>query len=191
MARLESAMISLGTEAPQFALEDVLSGQTVGRDEILAGKQGLLVLFVCVHCPYVMHVEAELGAIGREYGSRIGMVAIQPNDIEQYPEDAPEGMRAQAARLGWSFPYLLDSTQQVARAFAAACTPDIFLFAADRRLVYRGQLDNSRPRRGDRGNDIPVTGADLRAAMDALLTGAAPSSEQQPGIGCSIKWKDA
>ncbi len=190
MAKLESAMVSLGSDAPPFELEDVLSGKAVGRDDVLAGKQGLLVLFVCVHCPYVKHVEAELGRIGAEFGEQIGIVAIQPNDVAQYPEDGPDGMRAQAQRLGWNFPYLLDETQEVARSYDAVCTPDLFLFDAEARLVYRGQLDGSRPRRKDSGNDVPVTGEDLRAALKAVLSGVVPAPEQTPGIGCSIKWRD-
>jgi hypothetical protein len=191
MAKLESAMVSLGTKAPPFALEDVLSGRTIGRDEVLAGKGGLLVMFVCVHCPYVKHVEAELGRIGREFGDRMGVVAIQPNAVEQYPEDGREGMREQAERLGWTFPYLLDGTQEVARRYDAVCTPDLFLFDQDARLVYRGQMDSSRPRRKDSGNDLPVTGEDLRAAIDAVLSGRAPAAEQRAGIGCSIKWRES
>ena len=184
-------MVSLGTEAPAFELTDVVSGRAVGRDDALAGKHGLLVLFVCVHCPYVKHIEAELGRIGEEFGERIGIVAIQPNDIAQYPEDGPEGMRAQAQRLGWTFPYLLDSTQEVARSYDAVCTPDIFLFDRTARLVYRGQMDESRPRRRDAGNDLAVTGEDLRAALRAVLAGTAPAAEQRAGIGCSIKWRAA
>ena len=191
MAKLESTMVSLGTEAPAFELEDVISRKAVGRDDVLVGKSGLLVLFVCVHCPYVKHVERELGVIGKEFGDRIGVVAIQPNDIVQYPEDGPEGMRAQAQRLGWTFPYLLDETQEVARSFDAVCTPDIFLFDSEARLVYRGQLDESRPRRKDSGNDHPVTGEDLRGALNALLAGREPAAEQRAGIGCSIKWREA
>ena len=191
MAKLESTMVSLGTEAPAFELTDVVSGRATSRDDVLAGKDGLLVLFVCVHCPYVKHIEAELGRIGEEFGERIGIVAIQPNDIAQYPEDGPEGMRAQAQRLGWTFPYLLDSTQEVARSYDAVCTPDIFLFDRTAQLVYRGQMDESRPRRRDAGNDLPVTGEDLRAALRAVLAGTTPAAEQRAGIGCSIKWRAA
>ena len=191
MAKLESTMVSLGTEAPAFELTDVVSGRATSRDDALAGKDGLLVLFVCVHCPYVKHIEAELGRIGEEFGERIGIVAIQPNDIAQYPEDGPEGMRAQAQRLGWTFPYLLDSTQEVARSYDAVCTPDIFLFDRTAQLVYRGQMDESRPRRRDAGNDLPVTGEDLRAALRAVLAGTTPAAEQRAGIGCSIKWRTA
>ena len=184
-------MVELGTEAPQFRLTDVMSGRVLSREDVLAGKRGLLVLFVCVHCPYVKHVEAELARIGRDYSPQIGIVGIQSNDIAQYPEDGPEGMRAQAERLGWSFPYLLDPTQEVARAYDAACTPDIFLFDAEARLVYRGQLDRSRPRRGDAGNELAVDGADLRAALDALLAGRPPLAEQRSSLGCNIKWRTA
>ncbi len=191
MAKLESAMVSLGTEAPAFELKDVVSGKAVGRDDVLEDRRGLLVMFVCVHCPYVKHIEAELGRIGADFGEQIGIVAIQPNDIAQYPEDGPDGMRAQAERLGWKFPYLLDETQEIARSYDAVCTPDLFLFDGEARLVYRGQLDGSRPRRKDSGNDLPVTGQDLRAAIAAVLAGEPPAAEQQAGIGCSIKWREA
>ena len=191
MAKLESTMVAIGTEAPAFELEDVLSGAAMGRDDVLAEKQGLLVLFVCVHCPYVKHIEEQLGRIGEDFGEQIGIVAIQPNDIAQYPEDGPEGMRSQAERLRWKFPYLLDRTQEVARSYDAVCTPDLFLFDREARLVYRGQMDRSRPRRKDSGNDLPVTGEDLRAAINALLSGKPPVLEQRASIGCSIKWREA
>ena len=159
-----------------------------------ASRRGLLVMFICVHCPYVKHVEEELARIGRDYFGELGqgpiaLAAIQSNATVQYPEDSPEAMRAQAERLGWRFPYLLDGTQEVARAYGAACTPDFFLFDSSMRLVYRGQLDGSRPRRRDSGNDIPVTGKDLRAAMDAVIGGKAPSGDQRSSIGCNIKWR--
>ncbi len=191
MAKLASTMVAIGTDAPAFELEDVVSRAAVGRDDVLSDKQGLLVLFVCVHCPYVKHIEEQLGRIGEDFGEQIGIVAIQPNDIAQYPEDGPDGMRAQAERLGWNFPYLLDQTQEVARSYDAVCTPDLFLFDREARLVYRGQIDGSRPRRKDSGNDLPVTGEDLRAAIEALLAGNPPLLEQRAGIGCSIKWRDA
>jgi hypothetical protein len=192
-------MVELGTVAPPFELTDVVSGQALSRDDVFAGdgsakRAGLLVMFVCVHCPYVKHVEAELGKIGKDYyGSGdgpIAIVAIQSNDTAQYPEDGPEGMRDQAARMGWTFPYLLDETQEVAREYGAACTPDFFLFDSELKLAYRGQLDDSRPQRKDSGNDLPVTGKDLRAAMDALVAGAKPSTEQRSSIGCNIKWRE-
>ncbi len=199
MSRTESMMVELGTVAPGFALLDVLSGKMLSRDEVFSpggeAKKGLLVMFVCVHCPYVKHLEEELGRIGFDYAGRhgegpIAVVAIQSNDIGQYPEDGPDGMREQANRLGWTFPYLLDETQEVARAYEAACTPDFFLFDADLKLVYRGQLDDSRPQRKDFGNDLPVTGKDLRAALDAVVAGEKPSAEQRSSIGCNIKYRD-
>jgi hypothetical protein len=200
-------MVHLGTIAPEFRLLNVLTGEAVSRDDLFnigstakfnigsTAKRGLLIMFLCVHCPYVQHVEQELARIGRDYfgdtgSGPIAIAAIQSNDIGQYPEDGPQPMREQATRLGWSFPYLLDQTQEVARAYEAACTPDFFLFDANLRLVYRGQLDDSRPRRGDFGNDEPVTGRDLRAAMDALIAGKLPATEQRSSIGCNIKWRD-
>ncbi len=198
MSRTESAMEPLGLVAPDFRLYDVVTGTNLSLAEIVntksAKRLGLLVMFVCVHCPYVKHVEAELARIGRDYygptgGGPVAMAAIQSNDIDQYPEDAPEPMREQAGRLGWTFPYLLDSTQEVARAYHAACTPDFFLFDSGLRLVYRGQLDDSRPRRHGFGNDEPVTGRDLRAAIEDVIAGRQPGAEQRPGIGCNIKWK--
>ncbi len=172
MSRTQSAMVELGTVAPAFELVDVVSGRAVGRDDVLAlawdddrsdqanlmpgggasknGRHGLLVMFVCVHCPYVKHVEAELARIGADYEGKIAMVAISSNDVEAYPQDGPAEMKKQAERLGWRFPYLLDESQEVGRSYAAACTPDFFLFDAEMKLVYRGQLDGSRPRRGDR-----------------------------------------
>jgi hypothetical protein len=198
MSRTESTMVELGTLAPAFELLDVVSGRAMGRDDVFglggAGKKGLLVMFVCVHCPYVKHVEEELARIGRDYFGEdgegpIAMAAIQSNDLGEYPQDGPEPMRGQAERLGWRFPYLLDETQEVARAYGAACTPDFFVFDADLRLVYRGQLDESRPQRKDFGNDIPVTGSDLRAALDAVVAGEKPSAEQRSSIGCNIKYR--
>ncbi len=199
MSRTESIMVELGRVAPEFAIPDVVSGKTLAIDDLMARpdgrRRGLLVMFVCVHCPYVKHVEAQLARIGHDYWGQngegpIAIAAIQSNDIEQYPEDAPGPMREQAARLGWTFPYLLDETQAVARGYDAACTPDFFLFDGQLRLVYRGQLDDSRPRRKDFGNDIPVTGRDLRAAIDGLLAGQPPLAEQRSSIGCNIKWRD-
>ena len=212
MSRTESMMVKLGTLAPAFELENVLTGKAMSRDDIFAlvsddntdtnpstrggtsKKHGLLVMFLCVHCPYVNHIEEELARIARDYfGEKgdgpIAIAAIQSNDIEQFPADGPDGMREQAARLGWSFPYLLDQTQEVARAYEAACTPDFFLFDAEMHLVYRGQIDNSRPRRKDFGNDDPVSGRDLRAAMDAVIAGKRPDPEQRNSIGCNIKWR--
>ena len=206
MSRTQSTMVELGTVAPAFELVDVVSGRAVGRDDVFAavsedaradgancaatGCHGLLVMFLCVHCPYVKHVEEELARIGRDYEGRIGIVAISSNDVEAYPQDSPEEMKKQAERLGFRFPYLYDETQEVARVYDAACTPDLFLFDGEMKLVYRGQLDDSRPRRGDSGNDIPVTGKDLRAAMDAVIAGKRPDPNQRFAVGCNIKWKE-
>jgi hypothetical protein len=197
VSRTESAMVQLGTIAPAFELVDVVSGKALSRDDIFAGtaRRGMLVMFVCVHCPYVKHVEEELARIGNDYygtngDGPIAIAAIQSNDIQQYPEDGPDAMRDQAQRLGWCFPYLLDELQEVARSYEAACTPDFFLFDAEMRLAYRGQLDASRPRRKDYGNDVPVTGSDLRTAMDALIAGEKPDPDQRSSIGCNIKWRE-
>jgi peroxiredoxin len=184
MARTASTMLALGTVAPDFSLPDVISGTTLTRDQI-AGPRGLLVMFLCAHCPFVQHVNAELGRLGRDYADRgIGIVAIGSNDAVTYQEDSPPGLRHQAEEQGFQFPYLFDESQQVARAYQAACTPDFFLFDADKKLVYRGQLDGSRP-----GNQVAVDGRDLRAAMDQVLEGKPVPTEQQPSIGCNIKWK--
>jgi peroxiredoxin len=189
MSRTESTMVELGTEAPAFELPDVVTGRAVGRDD--AARNGLLVMFICVHCPYVRHVEQELARIGRDYEGKLGIVAISANDTIAYPEDGPEEMKAQAQRLDFRFPYLFDETQEVAHAYNAACTPDFFLFDAAMKLVYRGQLDDSRPRRRDLGNDIPVTGKDLRRAMDDVLAGRRPDTSQRTSLGCNIKWREA
>jgi thiol-disulfide isomerase/thioredoxin len=207
MSRTESTMVQLGTVAPAFELVDVVSGKALSRDDVFAmtwsddaeapsaKKHGLLVMFLCVHCPYVKHVEAELARIGNDYFGNgegpIAIAAIQSNDIVQYPDDGPEQMREQAAQLGWRFPYLLDEMQEVARSYEAACTPDFFLFDGEMKLVYRGQLDDSRPRRKDFGNDIPVTGKDLRAALDAVVAGKRPDTNQRSSIGCNIKWRES
>ena len=203
MSRTESAMVALGTVAPPFELLDVRSGRIVSRDDLFApagdgrdSKHGLLIMFVCVHCPYVKHVEDELGRIGRDYFGKNGtgpivIAAIQSNDLAEYPQDGPDFMREQAERCAWPFPYLLDETQEVARGYDAQCTPDFFLFDRDGRLVYRGQLDSSRPRRGDFGNDTPVTGEDLRRALDAVIAGEGPTPDQRGSIGCNIKWKES
>jgi peroxiredoxin len=184
MALTESTLLELGTEAPEFALTDVVSGKTVHRDDFKNSK-ALLVLFICAHCPYVKHVEKGLAAFGRDYaGKPLSIVAISSNDAEKYPADNPEGLKQQAVALGFNFPYLYDETQAVAKAYDAACTPDIYLFDANQKLVYHGQFDSSRP-----GNGIPVTGEDLRAAVDAVLAGKRVTMDQKPSIGCNIKWK--
>jgi peroxiredoxin len=177
-------MPELGTQAPEFSLPDVVSGQTVSLDSF-AGERALLVMFICRHCPYVKHVQEELARLGRDYEGRgLGMVAISSNDAGEHPEDAPESLREMAGELGFNFPFLYDESQEVAKAYTAACTPDFFLFDGERRLVYRGQLDDSRPQSGR-----PVTGRDLRAALDAVLEGQPVSPEQMPSLGCNIKWK--
>jgi peroxiredoxin len=184
MALTESTMLELGTAAPDFALPDVVTGKTVARDDF-RGQKALLVLFICAHCPYVKHVEKGLAALGKDYAARpLAMVAISANDAVTHPDDSPGGLKQQAETRGFVFPYLYDETQAVAHAYKAACTPDLFLFDADFRLVYRGQFDSSRP-----GNSVPVTGEDLRAAIDAVLAGKPVPADQRPSIGCNIKWK--
>jgi len=183
MARTPSTMSPLGTTCPDFTLPDPRGG-TVDRDGVM-GEHGLLAMFLCNHCPFVVHVADELAAIGRDYaGSGLGIVAISSNDVANYPDDSPEKMAQEAEHRGYVFPYLYDETQAVARSFDAACTPDFFLYDVDGLLVYRGQLDDSRP-----GSEEPVNGADLRAAMDALVAGKSVSGEQTPSLGCNIKWK--
>jgi peroxiredoxin len=184
MALTESTMLELGTTAPDFALTDAVSGKTIGRDDFL-GKNALLVMFICTHCPYVKHINEGLGKLGRDYaGQSIGIVAIGSNDVTSHPDDSPAGLKLQARTFGFNFPYLYDETQDVAHAYKAACTPDFFLFDGDFRLVYRGQFDSSRP-----GSGIPVTGEDLREAIDLVLAGKPVSADQRPSIGCNIKWK--
>ena len=183
MALTESTMLELGTAAPDFALRDVVTGKTVRRDDF-RGQKGLLVMFICTHCPYVKHIEKGLVQLGSDYDGKLGIVAISSNDARNYPDDSPDGLKKQAQRMGFVFPYLYDETQGVARAFDAACTPDIYLFDKDFKLVYRGQFDGARP-----GNNVPVTGQDLRAALDAVLRGEKPSADQKASIGCNIKWK--
>jgi peroxiredoxin len=183
MAHTPSTMSELGTEAPDFALPDT-DGRIVQRDDF-RDASGLLVMFICNHCPYVKHVRDELARFGRDYAERgLAVVAVSSNDPVQYPDDSPEAMKREKAEAGYRFPYLFDETQEVARAYDAACTPDFFLYDADRRLVYRGQLDDSRP-----GNGVPVTGKDLRAAADAVLAGRNPAPDQRPSMGCNIKWR--
>ncbi len=179
-----STMLKLGTPAPSFRLRDVVTDEVITPADAARAK-GLLVMFICRHCPYVKHIERELARLGRHYADEeVGIVAISANDAEAYPQDAPASLKAQAEACGFVFPYCHDETQETARAYTAACTPDFFVFDADLRLVYRGQLDDARP-----GNDIPVTGSDLRAALDALLDGAPINAEQRPSAGCNIKWK--
>jgi peroxiredoxin len=184
MSLTESTMLSLGTIAPDFALTSAVTGKTVRRDDF-QGQKALLVLFICAHCPYVKHIDEGLAALGKDYTAQpIGIVAISSNDVNTHPADSPAGLKQQAETFGFIFPYLYDETQAVAHAYKAACTPDFFLFDSDFRLVYRGQFDASRP-----GNGVPVTGQDLRAAIDLVLAGKPVPAEQRPSIGCNIKWK--
>ena len=177
-------MRELGSKAPDFELQDVVTGRAVSRRDVMAAN-GMLVMFICRHCPFVKHVQNELAAIGRDYSGRgVGIVAISANDVASHPEDSPTKLAYQAQELNFEFPYLFDESQQVARAYDAQCTPDFFLYDAQGALVYRGQLDDSRP-----GNDVPVTGRDLRAALDALIAGRPVSGDQRPSIGCNIKWR--
>jgi peroxiredoxin len=177
-------MKELGTQAPDFELRDVVTGRAVSRKDV-AGPKGMLAMFICRHCPFVKHVENELAKIGRDYAGRgVGIVAISSNDVTSHPEDSPTKLAYQAQELELNFPYLFDESQDVARAYDAQCTPDFFLYDGQGKLVYRGQLDDSRP-----GSEIPVTGSDLRAALDAVITGRAVSTEQRPSIGCNIKWR--
>jgi peroxiredoxin len=179
-----STMLALGTRAPAFTLPDVVSGDQVSLADF-DDKTAMLVMFICNHCPYVQHVRAELARFGRDYRDRdLGIVAISANDPDRYPDDGPEAMRAEAETVGYTFPYLFDEDQSVATAYTAMCTPDFFLFDANRELTYRGRLDESRPNSG-----VPVTGTDLRAAVDAVLAGEPVTDEQWPSMGCSIKWK--
>jgi peroxiredoxin len=184
MARTESAMLALGTSAPDFVLPDVVTGKQV-TTQTVTGQKGLLVMFICRHCPFVKHLDKALAQLGRDYaGKGIGIVAISSNDADSYPDDAPESLAQQARDLGFTFPYLYDESQDITRAYDATCTPDFFLFDSGLKLVYRGQFGDSRP-----GNGVPVTGGDLRGAIDALLAGKPISPEQRPSIGCNIKWK--
>jgi peroxiredoxin len=184
MPPVPSTMLELGTEAPDFRLPDAVTGRTVARDDF-RDASALLVMFICNHCPFVKHVREELARLGREYGERgVAVVAINANDVERYPQDGPGPMKDEAETAGYPFPYLFDESQDVARAYRAACTPDFFLFDGERKLAYRGQLDGSRP-----GNDEPVSGRDLRAALDRVLAGESVPEEQIPSIGCGIKWK--
>ncbi|NLF40471.1 thioredoxin family protein [bacterium] len=184
MAVTPSLMIALGTLAPAFSLPDVSSGGAVSLDDYKTNK-AMLVVFVSRHCPYVVHVREGLAQLGRDYaGKDIGIVAISANDASAYPDDAPGKLKEMAAQAKFTFPLLYDESQKVAIAYGARCTPDFFLFDKDRKLVYRGQLDDSRP-----GSGVPVTGKDLRAAIDAVLAGTPVSQDQKPSMGCNIKWK--
>ncbi|MGE0770448.1 MAG: thioredoxin family protein [Cyclobacteriaceae bacterium] len=184
MAQTPSTMINLGRRAVEFTLPDTVSGKDVSLKDV-KGKNATVIMFICNHCPFVKHVNNELVQIAKDYmANDVVFIAISSNDVEHYPDDSPDKMKKVAQQLGYPFPYLYDETQEVAKAYGAACTPDFFLYDADLELVYRGQLDDSRP-----GNDKPVDGKDLRAAIDAILAGDPVSEDQRPSVGCNIKWK--
>jgi|SRR6185436_10816458 len=184
MALTPSTMLPLGTAAPDFSLTDTVSGKTMTLASF-AGKKGLLVIFLCNHCPYVKHLKEGLVQLGKDYEKKdVAIVAISANDPVGHPEDAPDKLGAEAKALGYRFPLLFDATQKVAQAYQAACTPDFFVYDASRKLAYRGQFDSSRP-----GNGVPVTGADLRAALDAVSAGKPAPAAQKPSLGCNIKWR--
>jgi len=183
MVMTPSTMPPLGTEAPAFRLPDT-EGRIVSLEDF-SDAPGLLVMFICNHCPFVKHIRTELAHFGREYRDKgLAIVAVNSNDVRNYPDDSPDKMGREVREVGYTFPYLFDESQDVAKAYGAACTPDFFLFGRDRRLVYRGQFDDSRP-----GIDAPVTGKDLRAAADTVLAGRAAAEEQRASVGCNIKWK--
>ncbi|MCU0537206.1 MAG: thioredoxin family protein [Hydrococcus sp. Prado102] len=184
MALTESTMLPLGTKAPDFQLVDVVSGKTVSL-ETFTDKDALLVMFICQHCPFVKHVKRELANLGKDYAqTKLGIVAISANDVANYPDDSPQNLKIMAGELNLTYPICYDESQETAKAYTAACTPDFFLFDTNRQLAYRGQLDDSRP-----GNNIPVTGRDLRAAIDGILAGKKLAPVQKPSVGCNIKWK--
>ncbi|MEA5596459.1 thioredoxin family protein [Rivularia sp. UHCC 0363] len=184
MVLTASTMLSLGTKAPDFQLPDVVSGETISLSTF-TGKKAILVMFICRHCPFVKHLEEELARLGKDYfQSDLGIVAISANDVKNYPDDAPDLLKTMAMELDFKFPLCYDETQETAKNYTAACTPDFFLFDKSLKLFYRGQLDDSRP-----SNGKPLTGKDLRNAIDAVLTGKSLTEEQKPSIGCNIKWK--
>lgn len=184
MALTESNMLQLGTKAPQFTLPDTVSGDEISLDQIASDK-ATVVMFICNHCPYVIHVNEEIVNVARDYQAKgVSFVAISSNDVDNYPQDGPEKMKIHAEKEGYNFPYLYDESQDVAKAYDAACTPDFYVFDGERKLVYRGRLDESRPK-----SDIPLTGKDLRQALDAVLAGQPIPEKQYPSAGCNIKWK--
>ncbi|MDX1496431.1 MAG: thioredoxin family protein [Salinisphaeraceae bacterium] len=186
MALTPSNMLPLGTEAPDFSLPDTISGEEISLADAKSDV-ATVIMFICNHCPYVLHVNEELVRLAEDYKARgVSFVGISSNDVENYPQDGPEEMRRHAAEVGYPFPYLYDETQTVAQAYDAACTPDFFVFDGDLRLAYRGRLDGSTP-----GNDVPLTGRDLRAALDAVIEGKPAPEDQQPSMGCNIKWRAA
>lgn len=185
MALMQSTMLPLQTQAPDFSLPDVVSDKIISLKDF-EEKDAFLIFFICKHCPYVQHVKKELAKIGNEYHAKgVGVIAISANDAMSYPEDQPESLKEMAEELHFSFPFLYDESQETAKAYTAICTPDIFLFDKQKKLVYRGQIDGSRP-----GNNIPITGSDLRKALDAVLSGKEVDENQKPSSGCSIKWKE-
>lgn len=184
MVKSPSTMLALGTKAFPFTLPDTVTGKMMSLSD-LKSDIATVIMFICNHCPYVKHVQSELVRLAKDYQPKgISFIAISSNDIEQYPEDSPEKMKEVALQLGYPFPYLYDETQEVARQYQAACTPDFYIFDRHLRLVYRGQLDDSRP-----GNSVPLSGKDIRRALDNLIKGQAVDPNQQPSVGCSIKWK--
>ena len=184
MVKTASTMLALGTAAPEFQLPDVVSGKTISLDTYKEDR-ALLVMFICQHCPFVKHVQNELSKIGRDYSQQpLGIVAVSANDVANYPNDSPEKLKQMAEELNFNFPICYDESQEVSKAYTAACTPDFFLFDRDRKLAYRGQLDDSRP-----STDISVTGSDLRKAIDLVLQNQTVDYAQKPSIGCNIKWK--
>ena len=184
MARTPSNMLPLGTPAPDFKLPDTISGKSLSLAELKSDK-ATVIMFICNHCPFVKHVDEGIVSLAKDYQAKgVSFIAISSNDVENYPQDSPELMKEEAEKVGYTFPYLYDETQQVAKAYDAACTPDFYVFDADLKCAYRGQLDDSRP-----GNGKPVTGKDLRAALDEILEGKPVSAPQIPSLGCNIKWK--
>ena len=183
MVKTASTMLALGTTAPEFHLPDVVSGETISL-ATFSGSKALLVMFICQHCPFVKHIQSELAKIGHDYRYRLGIVAISANDVANYPDDSPQKLKEMAQELNFNFPVCYDESQSVSKSYTAACTPDFFLFDSSSKLVYRGQLDDSRP-----SNGVPVTGKDLRQAIDAVLQDQEINFEQKPSIGCNIKWK--
>ncbi len=184
MSLTYSSMIPLGAMAPKFKLKDAISNDEISVSEA-TGEKGLVVMFICNHCPYVKHIEQEIGRVAKEFSKKgIGFVAISSNDVEKYPDDDPGGMREQSKRAGFTFPYLFDESQEVAKAYGAECTPDFFVFDGDLKCVYRGRLDASSP-----GNGKPNDGADLRGALDHLVSGKPIDNDQKPSMGCNIKWR--
>lgn len=186
MAYTESNMLPLGTVAPAFSLTEPATGRMISIDEVSSGAKATVVMFLCNHCPYVLYINPEIVNVVNEYGPKgVAFVGINSNDADAYPDDAPEKMGQHAAETGYTFPYLFDATQEVAKSYDAACTPDFYVFDGEKKLFYRGQLDDSRPKR----NPVPSTGADLRAALDAVLAGQPAAAVQRPSGGCNIKWK--